>query len=90
MTFTGCTSADKECKVVKKKDMTVTTTFTANQNSKSVRFQMIANLGGIEIPVPDLKSDACAIGAIKCPLVKGQVYNFTYTFNLPAIIPNVS
>ena len=89
MTFSGCTSADSVCKVHKGKDVTFSTNFAANQDTATVKLEMFANLGGIEIPVPGMQSNACD-GHVKCPIVKGQNYIFTYSFNLPSMIPNVS
>ncbi|KAI2803148.1 Phosphatidylglycerol/phosphatidylinositol transfer protein [Blomia tropicalis] len=86
--FSGCTSEDRECKLYKGKDNIFKVHFTANQDSPTVKLEMLATIGGIEIPVPGLETDACK-GHVKCPLVKGQKYDFVYNFNLPVAFPNV-
>lgn len=61
--------------------------FVANQDTSKATFKFTADLGGLTIPVPGIDSDACH--HLKCPLVKGQKYAYTFTLQVPKIAPTI-
>ena len=71
----------------KGKDFKLTVDFVANQNTAKVDFKFTASLGTIDIPVPGTDSNAC--NHLKCPLVKGEKYTFTYPMTVPKVLPNL-
>jgi len=44
-------------------------------------------VSGLEIPVPGVESNGC--NHVKCPLVKGEKYEFVYSLNIPKLLPDV-
>lgn len=84
----GCVGNNPNvCPLPKGKDFKLTMNFVANQDSAKAAFRFTADVGGIKIPVPGIDSDACH--HLKCPLVKGEKYAYTFTMQVPKIVPNL-
>lgn len=77
LSFTGCSSTDRYCRVHKNQKQVFTAVFKSNQDTQKVTLEMFADIGGgIRIPVPNLHTASCD-GDIKCPLFKGNMYTYS-------------
>lgn len=65
----------------------MTADLVANQDTKKVHIKIMANVGGLQIPIPGVEENGC--NHIKCPLTKGEKATFTYSLNIPKLIPNI-
>ena len=75
------------CVIHKGKPLELDAEFVANQNTSHIHIALTATVDGLELPIPGVKKDGCEY--IKCPLVAGQHYKFTYHLNVPKLLPDI-
>jgi len=83
----GATAGAAACSMQKGKQVQLSFDFVSNQDTSKVNFGWSANVGGVDIPVPGIETDACK--HLSCPLVKGQKYVFTFQMVIPTLLPNI-
>ncbi len=59
----------------------------ADQDTKTVRLDVVADAMGIRVPI-GVDHDGCH--RLSCPLKKGEKYTLKYDFQVSKTIPNVS
>lgn len=59
----------------------------SNQDSEHLKLIISADVNGIEIEVPGFDQDGCHY--VQCPIHKGQDYDIKYSYNVPAVLPNI-
>ncbi|OTF82928.1 Group 2 mite allergen-like protein (lipid binding protein) [Euroglyphus maynei] len=75
------------CVLHKGKPLSLDMKCTSNQDSEHLKVVISAEVDGIEIEVPGFDQDGCHY--VQCPVHKGQQYDVKYTYNVPAILPNI-
>nr|AUF42067.1 group 2 allergen Sui p 2 [Suidasia pontifica] len=75
------------CIIHKGKKLSMEADFVANQDSPTAVIKISAKVNGVELQVPGIETNGCH--HMKCPLVKGQSYQFKYDMVIPQILPNV-
>lgn len=83
--LSGCSGS--HCVIHKGKDFMMTADLVSNQDTKKVHVKIVADVGGLKLPIPGVDEDGCK--HIKCPLTKGEEAKFTYSMNIPKLIPNI-
>lgn len=59
----------------------VTVRFLASQDSNKLDFQFVAHGKKIDFPVPGIDYNGCDY--VKCPIVKGQTYEYKLNLTVP-------
>ncbi|KAG1661581.1 NPC intracellular cholesterol transporter 2 [Nymphon striatum] len=75
----GCTEVP--CVFKRGTTVDVKIKFTSFEDSKTAKTVLTGIIGGVPLPFPLAKSDACKYSGITCPLKKGQEY--TYDLSMP-------
>lgn len=65
----------------------MTADLVANQDTEKVQIKIMAKVGGLQNPIPGVDENGCK--HIKCPLAKGEKATFTYSLNIPMLIPSI-
>lgn len=63
--------------------------FSSDQDTAKVEYTAYANIGGIDIEIPELDNDGCHGMSPPCPLKKGQKYTYTMEMTIPDNVPDI-